>query len=467
MIKLKIGRVLLYALISMATSVSFAQVNIGDVTAQNAQVSREKVETKYGTFYVKSGFPVERYESGALKSFYIEDFGQLTRIDFPYATFGALYIETPTPGVDYLSKRNAQPIEFYKNGNLKTVRLADVKYDSSNGDNYLHITFKKYKESLAIFPKSTIHFYENGNIKSVKVAHDQSFKFLRELKINTKNKPVFKNQSEVVFYESGAVKEFVPQNAKFQNPLNFAMRQGYSIMVSEDNPTKVLSFYPANGSALTLSDGIKVTCIPGEQIVFYEDGKTLKQISWSFEGINFTLGKVNFYSNSEYGATKQTVIFSEASAVKSVRGILVTSPLDTEKTLSSYPTIVNDESVNVRQIDYDDNGEITMADFGSDIQYISRSEAKDGTQILSAWKIYYKNGTKIAAIGSDLFQSSRGYFYNTNYDCVIIFDGEKIRTIKVDGGLSANSDILFDEGGKPTAYSIKGDDGENVRVEIK
>lgn len=462
MIKFKIGRILLSSFVlAAASSGSFAQVSIGGVTAQNAQVSREKIETKYGTFYVKGGFPVERYDSGAVKSFYIENFGQLTRI---YGeTFGALYVETPVPGIDYLSKKNAQPMEFYENGNLKAVRLADVRYDSLDGDNYLHITFKKYKESLAIFPKSTIHFHENGNIKSIKVAHDQSFKFLRELKVNTKNKPVFKNQSEVVFYESGAIKEFVPQNARFSNPFNFGMRQGYSVVVSEDDPKKVLSFYPAGGSVLTLGDGIKVTCIPGEPIVFYEDGKTLRQISWKFEGINFTLGKVHFYSDSEGGATSQTVLFSETGGIKSVRGIFVASPIDNEKTLSSYPAIVNNKPVSVRQIDYDENGEITMVNFAKP-QLVSENEIKGGRQILSAWKIYYKDGARLAAIGNAALRSSMGSFHDTDYDCVLIFDGEKVKTVKVDEWLSADSAIVFDGSGKATAVLLDGD-GKSIEIE--
>lgn len=463
MAKLKIGRILLSSFVLAAASSSFAQVSIGGVTAQNAQVSREKIETKYGTFYVKGGFPVERYESGAVKSFYIENFGQLTRIDFPGATFGALYIETPVPGIDYLSKKNAQPMELYENGNVKAVRLADVKYDSLDGDNYLHITFKKYKESLAIFPKSTIHFHENGNIKSIKVAHDQSFKFLRELKVNAKNKPVFKNQSEVVFYESGAIKEFVPQNAKFSNPFGFGMRPGYSVVVSEDDPTKILSFYPVNGSALTLGDGINVTCISGEPIVFYEDGKTLKQISWNFEGVNFTLGKVNFHSDSAGGATSQTVFFSETGAIKSVRGIFVASPIDNEKTLSSYPAMVDNKPVSVRQIDYDEDGEIAMVHFVR-AQLVSEDEIKGGKQILSAWKIYYKDGARLAAIGNASLRSSMGSFHDTDYDCVLIFDGEKIKTVKVNGGLSADSAIIFDENGKATAVLL---DGDGKIIEIK
>lgn len=463
MVKLKIGRILLPALALAATvSNSFAQVSIGGVTAQNAQVSREKIETKYGTFYVKGGFPVERYESGAVKSFYVENFGQLTRIWGE--TFGALYIETPVPGIDYLSKKNAQPLEFYENGNLKAVRLADVKYDSLDGDNYLHITFKKYKESLAVFPKSTIHFHENGNIKSIKVAHDQSLKFLRELKTSAKNKkPVFKNQSEIVFYESGAIKEFIPENARFSNPFNFGMRQGYSIVVSEDDPKKVLSFYPAAGSALTLGDGINVSCVPKEQVVFYEDGKTLRQISWSFEGANFTLGKVNFYSSSEGGATSQTVFFSETGGVKSVRGIFTTSPINGEKTLSSYLAMVDGKPTAARQIDYDGNGEIVMVDFAMP-QPVSEDEIKGGTQILSARKIYYKDGARVAAIGNAALRSSMGSFHDTDYDCVLIFDGEKIRTIKMDERLSADSAIVFDESGKATGVLL---DGDGKIIEIK
>lgn len=462
MVKFKIGRILLPALALAATvQGASAQVSIGGVTAQNAQVSREKIETKYGTFYVKGGFPVERYESGAVKSFYIENFGQLTRIWGE--TFGALYIETPVPGIDYLSKKNAQPLEFYENGNLKAVRLADVKYDSLDGDNYLHITFKKYKESLAIFPKSTIHFHENGNIKSIKVAHDQSLKFLRELKTSAKNKkPVFKNQSEIVFYESGAIKEFIPENARFSNPFNFGMRQGYSIVVSEDDPKKVLSFYPAAGSVLTLGDGINVSCVPKEPVVFYEDGKTLRQISWSFEGANFTLGKVNFYSSSEGGTTSQTVFFSETGAIKSVRGIFTASPIDNEKTLSSYPAMVDNKPAAVRQIDYDENGEIVMVDFAMP-QPVSEDEIKGGTQILSARKIYYKDGVRVAAIGNAALRSSMGSFHDTDYDCVLIFDGEKVRTVKVDERLSADSTIVFDEGGK-VAGVLPGGDGNIIEI---
>ena len=57
----------------------FSQVSIGGITVQNANsTNSETIETKYGKFTTKAGFPVLRYESGAIKSFYIEDFGYPT-----------------------------------------------------------------------------------------------------------------------------------------------------------------------------------------------------------------------------------------------------------------------------------------------------------------------------------------------------------------------------------------------------
>ncbi|MDE6718966.1 MAG: hypothetical protein K2J68_03815 [Treponemataceae bacterium] len=49
-----------------------------------------------------------------------------------------------------------------------------------------------------------------------------------------------------------------------------------------------------------------------------------------------------------------------------------------------------------------------------------------------------------------------GSFHDTDYDCVLIFDGEKINTVRVDGGLSADSAIVFDESGKATAVLLDG-----------
>lgn len=457
MIKFCIGRAFVCALaLTSANAVLSAQISIGGVTAGNAQIPQEKIETKYGTFSVKGGFPAERYESGAAKSFYIEDFGQPVRIPYPSATFGAIFIETPVPGTDYLSQKNAQPAEFYENGNLKTVRLANVKYDSLGGDNYLHISFEKYNESLAIFPKSIIHFYENGTIESVKVAADQSFKFLRDLRKNDKTKAVFKNQSEVFFYESGAVKEFVPQGVNFPNPLNFSLKLGTSVVVSEDDPTKLISFYPGNGSALVFGDGIKVTCIPGEPLVFYEDGKTLKQISWTFENVNFTLGNVHFYFNpkSDFppNTTSQIVSFSETGAVKSMKAVKG----------SDFPALVENKVVAVNQVDYDENGEITMAYF-AESQILSETQTKDGIQTIFAWKIYYKDGKRNAALGCAVLQSPRGSFYNTNYSCAAIFDADKIRTVKI-SELSAKDSFIFDESGNPAAVLISSS-GKIIEIE--
>lgn len=447
----------------------FSQVSIGGITVQNANsTNSETIETKYGKFTTKAGFPVLRYESGAIKSFYIEDFGYPT-------TFAKFYhpiykveiiVATPVPKEDYMSKQSAQALEFYENGNIKTLKLADVKY-SYNKNGYLNIIFEKYNESLAIFPKSTIHFYENGNIKSIKVANGQSFKFLQDLKIDSKTPAVFKNQSEIVFYESGAIKEFTPQNANIKNALNFSIRTGSSVTVKEDDPSTAISFYPEKDSTIAFSDTIKVKCIPGEPLVFYENGTTLKQISWSFD-VNFKIGNVPFYCGLNGETTKQTVYFAKSGEITSVCGILMQDyqSLSNKKTKSYFPALIEGQATSVRQIDYDKNGNIIMVDFGKNQLELVSTKTNNGNQTTKAWKIYYKNNTIIGAIVNVYTESSKGSFYDSNFDCIMLFkDNKIIQTINEgkDENFTADTTIFFDDSGTPISFTCYNVEGEIVQ----
>lgn len=466
----KFKRALLWhCLFLTLTTVAFAQVSIGGISIQNAENKKEEIETKYGKFTVKSGFPVERYESGAVKSFYIDDFGSpLYYAELNHPDYGRIIVSTPVPKEDYLSQMNAQPLVFWENGNIKTLKLADIKYADNQGG-YFNIKFEKYNESLAIFPNSVIYFYENGKIESIKVASGQSFQFLRDASIDTKNKAVFKNQSRIKFYDDGNIKEYTPQNARIKNPLNLRMRQGSSVVVSKGNPTLAITFYPETGASIALSDKIIVKCVSGEPLEFWEDGTVLKQISWSFDTVNFTLGKVNFYSGLNGENVQQTVCFDENGHVKTVRGIISTS-FDGEKSISSYPTLVEGKAVNVQQIDYDDKGNILMADLGGNPIELSSEKVKNGIQTIKAWKIYYQDGKKVAAVGNAYLQSSMGSFYNTNYSCIILLDGDKIlQIIKPDEAvnISANSNIIFDSNGKAVSFTATDYNRKTVEIEIK
>lgn len=450
-------KLLLIILLFFAFQDCFSQISIGGLSVQNAEKSGiEKIETKYGTYTTKAGYPVLRYESGAIKSFYIEDNGHpVTFAKFYHPEYKVeMIIATPVPKEDYLSQRNAQPLEFWENGNIKTLKLADVKY-SYNTNGYLNIKFEKYKETLAIFPKSTIHFYENGNIESIKVANGQSFQFLRDLKVNSKNKPVFKNQSEIKFYDDGFIKEFTPQYANIKNALNFSIRPGSSVVVSKENPSVAIAFYPASGATIALSDTVKVTCVQGEPLIFYEDGVTLKQISWTFD-TNFKLGNVSFYCGLGGESTSQTVKFSKTGVVSSVSGILTTDLYDTsKKIMKTYPTLVEGQAVEVCQIDYDELGNKTMINFGRNPFTISSRKIKKGFETIKLWKLYYKNGEKVAGIGNVLLESSEGNFYDTNYSCVVLFENETVKTIATakEVNVSASSNLFFDDLGNPKTYS--------------
>ncbi|MBR1640626.1 MAG: hypothetical protein IJ688_14725 [Treponema sp.] len=458
------------AVLIAASSLSFgfAQVSIGGVSVQNTESQKMEIETKYGKFTVKSGFPVERYESGAIKSFYIEDFGQpLYNAKLKHPDYGEIIVATPVPKEDYLSQQAAQALEFWENGNIKTLKLADIKYSYNEGG-YFRIKFDKYKESLSVFPKSRISFYENGMIESLYVANGQSFKFLRDASINTKSKAAFKNQSKVSFYNDGSIKEYSPQNAKITNPLNFKIKDGTSVIVSKDNPTMAIGFYPATGSSLALGDSIIIKCLPTEPVYFYENATSLKQISWFFDTVNFTLGNVHFYSGLNGERVSQTVYFNEDGTIKTVTGIMETS-FDGTKKLSTYPTLIEGQAVNVRQIDYDNNGNMVMADLGRNPIELSSAIVKDGIQSIKAWKLYYKDAKKVAAIGNIHLQSSKGNFYDTNADAILLLDGDKIiKTIKPqnDEKLTADSTILFDKDGNITGYTAINSTGLTVETKL-
>lgn len=467
MFKLKKNIIVTLFALTFAT-LAFAQVSIGGITIQNAESKKEEIETKYGKFTVKSEFPVERYESGTIKSFYINDFEEpLKFAELNHPDYGKIIVSTPTPK-EYFTTEKPQPLEFYENGNIKTLKLADIKYADNEGG-YFNIKFEKYDESLAIFPNSTIHFYENGKIESIKVAFGQSFKFLRDASIDTKSKAVFKNQSEIKFYDDGNIKEYTPENARIKNPLNLKMRQGRSVFVSKDNSTLAIGFYPETGSSIALSDTIIVKCVSGEPIYFWENGTSLKQISWSFDTVNFTIGKVNFYSGLNGEKVQQTVYFDESGYVKTVKGITSTS-FDGAKSILSYPTLVEGKAVNVQRIDYDSNGNMLMVDLGRTPLELSSEEVKNGIQTIRAWKIYYQEGKKVAAVGNIYLKSFKGGFYDTNYSCIILFDGNKIlQIIKPDEDVkvSANSNIIFDSNGKAVSFTATDYNRKTVEIEIK
>ncbi len=467
---MKISKKIIAALFTaISVQCIFAQVSIGGVTVQNAESKRQEIETKYGKFTVKSGFPVEYYESGAVKSFYIDDFGTPTfNAELKHPDYGRIIVSTPVPQDDYMSQQSAQPLEFWENGNIKTLKLADIKYSYNEGG-YFRITFEKFKESLAIFPNSKIHFYENGKIESVKVANGQSFKFLRDASVNAKNKAVFKNQSEIKFYDDGSIKEYTPQNAKITNPLNFKISNGSSVVVSRSNPTLAIGFYPALGSSIALSDTIILNCVPQQPVYFNNEGTALKQISWTFKDVNFTLGKVNFYSGLNGESVQQTVYFNDDGSVKTVSGVLTTS-FDGSKSLSTYPTLIEGRAVNVRQVDYEGNGNMTMADLGRNTIELSSEKTKDGILSAKAWKIYYQDGKKVAAVGNVHLQSNKGSFYDTTSAGIILLDGNTVKNIILPKGsenISASSEIHFDQTGKAVSYTAKNLDNTVIEINIK
>lgn len=77
---------------------------------------------------------------------------------------------------------------------------------------------------------------------------------------------------------------------------------------------------------------------------------------------------------------------------------------------------------------------------------------------------------KVAAVGNIYLKSSKGGFYDTNYSCIILFDGNKIlQIIKPDEDVkvSANSNIIIDTNGKAISFTATDYNRKTVEIEIK
>ena len=461
---------------SIAVQLGFSQVSIGGVTVSNSEPASAKVETKYGTFTIKQGTKPEYYPSGALKSFYFEDYGKLVFGGINILG-GRIYITSPAPSNDALQNLSAYPVELYENGNLKSAKLADCEYDNLGGDKHLHIGFPKYTkgsglfketDTLAIKPKSIINFYDNEAVKSVVVTQGQHLSFLRAMAKTDKQRvqQAFKNGSTVEFYDDGYVKSFTPTTSTvltIKNPLGIAMKPGTEITVKKGEENTAIGFYPANGSRLSLGEGINVELANGRYVGFYDDAKTLKELTWQYT-ISFTISNVKFFADEGHPMTT-TVYFGEKGNIEKVTGLAKTETdfISGNETTTILPfvTEVEGKQLAVEEIGMNADGTLAYAVFtDKGIELSSKTvkvESRNGVEAISAYRIYYKDGKKAAATvrktvdtGSDFYAAA---YDSVDYLIYLYENGNVSRTVAVDGLLTTKDTISFSDDGRPVSYT--------------
>lgn len=446
-----LGKIAFCAIMALAclTPLS-AQASFSNAQSVEGAIS-ETVKTKFGTFKTRDGAKIERYDSGAVKSFFIE--GKQT-IETSVGTF---QVETP---LNWTATKN-QPIEFHENGNLKTLF---VGAHSSNGGTQI---LKTPLGSISCSGKVPIQFHENGRLKSFSPAGGQTAPFLTAL--DSKGK--FQGGKEIEFYDDGNLRAFAPNVALNLNlPLGLKMKARTSIVLSRTGVP--IEFVPSDGSALNLGDGIQVSLRDEMPLKFYERG-TVKEISFKYSDAEFEFYGLKFLMPKEGGSFGVTIRFYEDEKIRSAEATERQGNTPYSQSISSPPfeTELEGDVVKVRKLSFNENGLIEFVEYGDRPAVLSLSElpydknAGAGVEELSANKVWYCSGKRIAAIGCHAKTYSQR-FYSTSENCVFLCDGDKIlRTIEVKNAMPR--EVMFDGEGKPIAYLAEDMDGRQTTVEIK
>jgi len=437
-------------------SIGYSQVSIGQLSIDNSLSSAKVISTKYGDFTVKEDTPVEYYDSGAVKSLYIEG-DQKIFIE----ALGEINICSPLPSskMAYDTTKPC-PILFYENGNIKSTKLASTMPDKKE---HLKIKLEKYKdEVLECRQGSYIDFYESGKIKSFYVTYDQSLNLIQTMAPASKNIRHFKMNSQIELYEDGSLKTFTPAaETNFPNALALNL-QNKPITLAK-NSTTLISFYPASNSKLKIGENIAPILLTSNPVVLSDDATKLREVSWKYD-TSFRISNMIFHA-SEDKPCMNTVTFNDKGFITKVEGILQvsTSFLDGDDyVIKPFYTEIDGKLVSVTKIFFDDNGNLQEAVFKPHYE-LSSKEVKDsvrtGTESLEMLKLYYKDGKKIAGLGFKK-RNFGNSFYDTAYNsfsrCIFLFTNNEVsKIIELEEFIDENSEIYFDDKGKASSYKAK------------
>lgn len=436
-------------------ALSFLPPLAAQVSFSNAQPVRstepETIKTRFGTFRTKDGAEVERYGSGAVKSFFIE--GKQT-LETPAGTF---QVETP---LNWTGIKN-QPIELYENGNLKTLFVGT--HTANGGTQALQTPLG----TISCSGKVPVQFHENGRLKSFFPAGNQTAPFLSGLDPKAK----FHSGKEIEFYDDGSLKSFAPSVALNLNfPLGLRMKARTSIVLSRTGFP--IGLVPADGSALDLGDGIQVSLRDGMPLEFYEKG-TIKEISFKYSDAEFEFYGMKFLKPKEGESFGVTLRFYEDEKMRSAEATEVRGNPPYSQGISSPPfaTEFEGDAVSVRKLEFDESGLPKFVEYGNRAAVLSSTDlpydknAGAGVEEFSAHKVWYHGGKRVAAIGCHA-KTYAQRFYSTSENCVFLCDGDRIlRVIEVKN--ATPRDIMLDGAGKPTAYLTEDMAGKQTTVEIK
>lgn len=401
------------------------------------------IALKYGTVNVKPKSNITFYENGKLKSFMTDETIELTE------SYGTIVISSALD-----TYRNEVPIVLYEDGSIKSACVPTLSSKEAKTKDQVSLPCGKY----SIVPQSRISFHPDGSLETFKVSNGSTILF--------DGQTIQLVLSTITLHENGNIKEFTPKNSMTLNGITSYAKK--PVAFYDDG--KIQSFYPAKDQGIKIGNVI-CAFVSGEPIEYYHDG-----IFKSY-CIDITGKDVEIFGIKLYCATPKAILNDEDSkADEATRPHKIqivyheNGVLQSIRTLQSSAVVMDfpPSFMRIKEIKLYDNSSIESIQFDPSVLLGAVDDRK-----FYAWKfIFNKNNINVARVGI-LQKGSGRQFTDKSGSCILLYseDGQTVTDIitdnDMDGGITADTDVILDDNGKPVSYTVKASYGITYTEEDK
>lgn len=453
-------------LTTLAVSVFAVQLPTGQAAAvrnveksNGAIVSAEVLnpvsfDTVLGAVSSKEGRTVEFYESGSLKKVYSND------------TF---VFKSPAGSLNLKS-----PFEFYETGELKSAVLlyssTPIMLDTPIG-------------TLEAIKETPISFFKDGSVEEFSVSQHN-----KQLPCNLKGG--FSDITPLIFYENGNVKELTPAASNLYKPLGISLKSRAPITFYDSQ--KVQSFTAVENSFVKIADGM-FPLKRNSLLELYEDG-SIQRCIIECTSTDFAVGDTVF----SYGAIPEKLEIQTDAAFLSLELTEDGKVKRAEAAPSggarsaSFPVILLTlgKAVAVKSIDFDAAGKPSRIDFFTpilvgavsddpyaarnplvklhdlDAAYLSDIKPRNDSMYYYIWRCYYSDGNETYFTGREIDADKTDYFYTKQTTGIFRIQNKKVTEVIPAEKLNADSDIQFDDTGRPSSYTFEESDDKITVIKL-
>lgn len=419
-----------------------------------------EIETKYGTFTAMANSTISFYESGAIRQLYFDGVQEIK------TKAGTFKIES-APKTDSFGSKD-KPFVLYENGSVKQAYL----YGTSIPEERTAAATTPLG-TMSVRTREFITFHDDETIESAVPSDGSTAAFLTA--INPKAK--FQSKEKLSFYKSGKVLQFTP-SVPLPHPAGFSTKARAEIILSENG--NIISCTPDRNSTVKFN-GQYWKLSPSAPFKTYE-ADSVAEMTIDAAGSHFLAGeKIGFYFDAPAGTKTLQGEFAGSSETSGMITLAFYEKYVPKSASAASPFVfkAGDFSVSATYIDFTEQGEFKTMAVSPSIDIPMKSEkvmipdgdmgkniesVKNSGRLLS--RLYFRSGRLSCGTGTSYTVYPGHRFFNRSEPCIVMFkDGKPAETIPAER-LSKTSDVIFDENGRPTAYTAAADKFNPDAIEI-